>query len=54
MSHNSKPLNVLLNKTHLESHSCSVFELLGYVVMVEVNEESVTSHRYVVGKGSRL
>lgn len=42
--------NVWFNKRHLDSHNYSLFNLLCYVVLVEVDEENLSLHSNVVGK----
>lgn len=42
------------NRRLLDSHSAAVWNQLWYVVLVEVNEENLASHRYVGRKGRHI
>lgn len=47
----TNPFNVWFNRRQLYSHTASAFNLMSYVILVEVYEENPASHKHAVGKG---
>lgn len=47
----TNPFNVWFNRRQLYSHTASAFNLMSYVVLVELYEENPASHKHAVGKG---